>query len=149
MSQEKTAIQKSVLIDLPPEEVWSFIADPRNDTRWCPKVESVEQVRGNGPGSDAAYRVIHRPVRLKKAKPLAVTVEEFQPSHRMRLREEDDDAVFEVTYALEPMKGGTHFTQADQIVWKIPRFQYPIARRMVSRDIQSQLAALKRLMEAT
>ena len=138
---------KAVVINLPPEEVWTFIADPRNDHRWCAKVESVEQVSGSGPGFDASYRVIHRPIRLKKPKALTVTVEKFEPPHRMRMREEDDDAVFEVTYELHPAEGGTRLIQSDQIGWKIPRFQRPIARRMVSRDIERQLSALKRVLE--
>ena len=141
-------IEKAVVIELPPAELWAFVADLRNDHRWCPKVQSVEQVEGDGPGPDASYRVIHRPIRLKKPKPLAVTVEEFEPPQRMRMREEDDDAVFEVTYELPPAEGGPLLTQRDQIAWKIPKFQLPLARRMVSRDIENQLSALKRLLEA-
>ena len=32
-----------------PEQVWEFVADARNDPRWCEKVVSVEQVAGEGP----------------------------------------------------------------------------------------------------
>ena len=39
------------------------------------------------------------------------------------------------------------WTQRDQIEWRISRFQAPIARRMVSRDIANQFSALKRLLE--
>jgi uncharacterized protein YndB with AHSA1/START domain len=148
MSQERMGIEKTVAIERRPEEVWAYIADPRNDPHWCAKVMSVQQVSGKGPGSEARYRVIHRPVRLKKPKELAVTVEEFTPPHRMRLREEDDDGVFDVTYELQPAENGTRLTQHDEIAWKIPRLQRPIARRMVSRDVQNQLSALKRLLEA-
>jgi uncharacterized protein YndB with AHSA1/START domain len=140
-------IEKTVVIARPVEDVWAFIAEARNDPGWCDKVESVEQVAGEGPGPDARYRVIHRPVRLKKPKELAVTVEEYSPPSRLRLREEDDDGVFNVTYELEPVAEGTRITQHDRIEWKIPRFQYPIARRMVSRDIANQFAALKRRLE--
>jgi len=92
--------------------------------------------------------VLHRPIPLKKPKELAVTVDEYSPPSRLRLREEDDDGVFNVTYELEPLADGTRLTQHDRIEWKIPRFQYPIARRMVSRDIANQLSALKRRLEA-
>ena len=88
-----------------------------------------------------------RPIRLKKPKELAVTVEEFDPPRRMRVREEDDDAVFDVTYELELLGEGTRLTQRDQIEWKIPKLQQPIARRMVSRDIGNQFSALKRVLE--
>jgi uncharacterized protein YndB with AHSA1/START domain len=141
-------IEKTVVIARPVDDVWAFISDARNDPHWCDKVESVGQVAGEGPGPDAGYSVMHRPVRLKKPKELAVTVEEYAPPSRLRLREEDDDAVFNVTYELEPAGGGTRLTQHDRIEWKIPRFQYPIARRIVSRDIANQFAALKRRLEA-
>ena len=42
---------------------------------------------------------------------------------------------------------GTRITQVDDIDWKIPRPLRPIGRIMVSRDIQRQLDALKRLLE--
>src|SRR4026208_666299 len=106
---------------------------------------SGRQSRG-APGS--RERVIHRPIRLRKPKQLAVTVEEFEPPQRMRMREEDDDAVFEVTYELDPADDGTRPTQRDQISGKAPKFHLQLARRMVSRDIQKQLSVLKRLLEA-
>jgi uncharacterized protein YndB with AHSA1/START domain len=147
MSRENVEIEKTIVIERPPEEVWSYIADLRNDPYWCAKVRSVEQVGGGGPGADASYRVFHRPIRVKKPKALAVTVEEFQPPQRMRMREEDDDGVFDVVYELQPAGDGTRLTQHDRIEWKIPRFQRPIARRMVSRDIEHQLSALKSVFE--
>jgi Polyketide cyclase / dehydrase and lipid transport len=149
MSQESTNVEKSIVINRPLEVVWGYIADGTNDPLWCDKVVSVEQVAGEGPGPDAAYRAVHRPVRLKKPKELAVTVEEFDPLHRMRLREEDEDAVFDVVYDLEPADEGTRLTQRDRIEWKVPKFQRPIARRMVSRDIEHQLFDLKRLLESS
>jgi len=140
-------LETTITIDRPVQEVWDYIAYLRNDSGWCKKVQSVEQLAGDGPGPEARYRVTHRPVPLRKPKELMVTVEEYTPPSRMRLREEDDDGVFDVTYELEPVETGTRLTQRDRIGWKIPRFQYPIARRMVSRDIANQFAALKRRLE--
>jgi uncharacterized protein YndB with AHSA1/START domain len=147
MAQENTKVEKTIVIECPVEEVWEYIADGRNDPQWCDKVISVEQITGADAGPDASYRVVHRPIRLKKSKELAVTVEEFDPPRRMRMREEDDDGVFNVTYELEPAGEGTRLTQRDQIEWKIAKFQRPIARRMVSGDIEKQLSALKRVLE--
>src|SRR3954454_17713621 len=95
-------LETTIVIDRPVEEVWDYIADLRNDAGWCKKVESVEQIQGEGPGADARYRVMHRPVPLRKPKELMVSVEEYAPPNRMRIREGDDDAVFDVTYELEP-----------------------------------------------
>jgi uncharacterized protein YndB with AHSA1/START domain len=146
MSKE-TEIEETILITRSPEAIWDYIGDARNDPNWCAKVVSVEQVSGDCPGPDARYRVIHRSARLKTPNELGVTVEEFDPPPRVRLREEDDDAVFDVTYELQSERGGTRLTQRDRIEWKIPRFQLRLARRMVTRDIEKQLAALKRVLE--
>jgi uncharacterized protein YndB with AHSA1/START domain len=140
-------IEKSVNIARSPQEVWTYIADARNDPQWCDKVDSVEQIAGEGPGAAARYRVLHRPIRRRKAKELSVTVEEYEPPRQLRLREEDDDAVFEVTYRLDGAGEGTALTQTDEIDWKIPFPGPQIGRVMVSRDIQRQFGVLKRLLE--
>jgi len=140
-------LETTIVIARPIQEVWDHIADARNDPQWCDKVEEVRQEVGDVPGPNARYRVIHRPIRLKKPKELTVSVEEYTPPSRMRLREEDDDGVFNITYELEPADEGTRLTQRDWIEWKIPRFHRPIARRMVSRDLANQFATLKRRLE--
>ena len=128
-------IEQTIEIRQPIETVWAFVADGRNDPRWCDKVVSVDQTTGEGPGREASYRVVHRPVRLRKPKELMVTVEAFEPPRQMRLREEDEDGIFDVTYRLEPTGDGTRFTQHDEIDWKIPRFQLPIARAIVHHNM--------------
>jgi uncharacterized protein YndB with AHSA1/START domain len=140
-------IERSTVIAAPPERVWEFIADARNDPRWCPKVESVEQVEGHGPHPGARYRAVHRPKPLRGPVDLTMEAVEFDPPRRLRWREEDDDGVFDVVYELEPEAGGTRLSQIDHIDWKISRLAFPIARFMVGRDLTRQLAALKRLLE--
>ena len=140
-------LQATISINRTPEDVWTFIADPRNDPQWCDKVESVEQVSGQAPGSGARYEVLHRPVRFRKPKTLSVSIEEWNPPHRLRMREEDDDAVFDVTYRRAPEGDGTNLTQIDEIDWKVPFPGPQIGRRMVQRDIERQFAALRRVLE--
>jgi uncharacterized protein YndB with AHSA1/START domain len=142
-------IERMIVIERAAQEVWDYIADPRNDPQWCDKVQSVEQLEGDGPGPGARYKVMHRPIPMRKPKELTVTVEEFEPPSRMRIREEDEDGVFDVTYELESAGDGTRLTQRDRIDWKLPRFQQPLARRLVTRDIAHQFAALKRRLENT
>jgi Polyketide cyclase / dehydrase and lipid transport len=76
-------------------------------------------------------------------------VVEFEPPHRLRWREEDRDAVFNVLYELKPDGAGTRITQVDDIDWKIPTPLRPVGRIMVSRDIKRQFASLRRLLEGT
>ena len=141
-------IDATTEIARPLEEVWAFVSDLRNDARWCADVISVEQISGDGPGPGAKYDVVHRPVKLRGPKPLAEEITEFEPPRRMRIREEDGDAVFVVAYELAEVPGGTELTQVDEIDWKIPFPGPQIGRLMVARGMKRQLAALKRLLEA-
>jgi uncharacterized protein YndB with AHSA1/START domain len=141
-------IEKTSDISRPPEEVWAFIADARNDPRWCHKVDSVEQVAGDGPGPGAKYRIVHRPRPRKPPSELVMKVVEYDQPRRLRWREEDEDGVFNVVYQPEPREGGTRLSQIDDIDWKISKLAFPIARMMVGRDMARQLAALKRTLEA-
>ena len=89
-------IEKTVTIACPTEQVWEFVADARNDPRWCEKVVSVDQIAGDGPGPTARYRVMHRPRPRKPPTELTMEVVEFEPPRSLRWREEDADAVFNV-----------------------------------------------------
>jgi uncharacterized protein YndB with AHSA1/START domain len=140
-------IAQATTIARTPEQVWEFVADARNDPRWCEKVVSVEQVAGEGPGPNAQYRVMHRPRPGKPPVELTMQVVEFDPPHRLRWREEDPDAVFNVLYELESDGAATRITQVDDIDWKIAKPLRPIGRIMVSRDMKRQFASLKRLLE--
>jgi tRNA (cmo5U34)-methyltransferase len=140
-------IEKTEDISRTPGEVWDFIADARNDPRWCHKVDSVDQIAGDGPGPGAKYRVLHRPRPRKPPSELTMEAVEYDPPRHLRWREEDEDAIFNVVYRLEATSTGTRLTQIDDIDWKISKLALPIARAMVNRDIARQLAALKQTLE--
>jgi uncharacterized protein YndB with AHSA1/START domain len=141
-------IEKTTEIARPPEEVWAFIADARNDPQWCHKVESVEQISGEGPGLGAKYRALHRPRPRKPPSELIIEVLEYDQPRRLRWREEDEDGIFNVVYQLESTESGTRLSQIDDIDWNISKLALPIARLMVSRDMAKQLAALKQTLAA-
>ncbi|MCB1800114.1 MAG: SRPBCC family protein [Gammaproteobacteria bacterium] len=60
MARYKTRIQTLMAVD----QAFDFMADLRNFEQWDPGVASSRQVRGEGPGPDAAYRVIASNVEL-------------------------------------------------------------------------------------
>jgi uncharacterized protein YndB with AHSA1/START domain len=141
-------IERSIEIHSPPEEVFAVVADMRRDAEWCKRVLSCDQVEGDGPGKGARYRAVHRPQRLRKPMELDVRVESFEPPHAMRLREQDTDGVFHVSYSLERTSSGTRIAQRSDVELSVPRFLHPVARFEIGRHLNEQLAALKRLVEA-
>ncbi len=142
-------IERSIEIDRAPEEVFAVVADMRRDSEWCKRVLSSEQVEGDGPRAGARYRAVHRPQRLRKPMELDVRVESFEPPYSMRVREEDTDGVFQVAYELEPRGAGTRITQRSDVELSLPRVLHPIGRFEIGRHLNEQLAALKRLLEAS
>jgi uncharacterized protein YndB with AHSA1/START domain len=142
-------IERSIVIDRPVGEVFDFIADPRNDPRWCRKVDSVEQVDGEGPGPGSRYVTIHRPVPLRPARALDHHCVDWTPPGRIEWIEDDGVDRFEVTYELEPHAGGTRLIQRSDARLGAPKLLHPIWRRGIGHDIAGQLRSLKNLLESS
>ena len=51
--------ETSITIAQAAEDVYAFLADPRNDALWCSRVHSIERL------GDGEYRVMHKPLRLQ------------------------------------------------------------------------------------
>ena len=101
-------IKQSIEINRPVAQVWAVLADPCQDPRWCRKVKSVERV------SEDSWRVIHKPVPLRPPMQLSLVIVDTDAPRRMTLREEDEAAVFDVEYSLEPAPAGTRFTPGER-----------------------------------
>jgi hypothetical protein len=65
----------------------------------------------------------------------------------MRLREEDEDGIFDVTYSLEPTATALGLRSTTRSIGRSRGSNPQIARAMVSRDIGHQLSVLKALLE--
>jgi uncharacterized protein YndB with AHSA1/START domain len=142
-------ITREIVIERSVADVYAFIADARNDPRWCPKVKSVEQVEGEGPGPGARYVVVHKPVPLKPARRMDHTCVASEPPRRIQWREDDGTDLFQVTYELEDLEGGrTRLRQHSNARLGAARIMHPLYRAGVGRDLDVQLRALKKLLEA-
>jgi uncharacterized protein YndB with AHSA1/START domain len=142
-------IVREVSIERPVEFVFAFVADARNDPRWCPKVRSVAQVSGDGPGPDARYAVVHKPVPGKPARQMEMTCAGYDPPRRIEWREDDGTDLFEVVYKLEDRGGGggTLMRQTSRATIGAPRLLHGLYRIGIGRDIARQLKALKKVLE--
>jgi len=139
-------IVRKVEIDRPVEAVFDFVADARNDTRWCPKVKSVSLE--SGAGGDARYAVVHKPVPGQAERQMEMTCVGWERPHRLEWREDDGTDVFLVSYELEPLsEGRTRLTQTSDAEVGAPKLLRPIYRAGIGRDIAGQLRRLKKLLE--
>jgi uncharacterized protein YndB with AHSA1/START domain len=142
------SVELSTEIARPVEEVFAFLADARNDPRWCASVLACEQQTGEGPGPQARYLARHKPTPFHRVMPRSIEVVEYEPSRLLRWRQEDGNGVFHIAYELTPTGSGTLFAQRDRIEWKVPGLVGRLAERLfVRRHIGEQMEALKRLLE--
>jgi Polyketide cyclase / dehydrase and lipid transport len=93
-----------VVIDCHIDDVFEFLADLTNAPRWAPRVVSVDQVAGDGPGPGALYDVV-RCVRGRRRRTAVVCIE-WEPPSRVAWRDHER----EVTYELEPVWTATCVT---------------------------------------
>ena len=84
-------VVRAIEIGRPLEEVFRFVADARNDPRWCRKVQSVE---GGEPGMGARYAVVHKPVPGKPAREMEMTCVGCDAPGRIEWLQEDGTDVF-------------------------------------------------------
>jgi uncharacterized protein YndB with AHSA1/START domain len=141
-------IERSIEIARPPEEVFAFVGDPRNDPLWCPKVLTVDPEGEVEAGPGARFSVLHRPIPLRPARRMTHTLLAWTPPGEIRWREEDGDDLFLVTYSLEPSTAGTLFTQHDDVTLATPRLLGPFMKMGIGIDVAGQLRRLRTHLEA-
>jgi Polyketide cyclase / dehydrase and lipid transport len=134
-------IVRSVVIDCHIEDVFDYVADPRNDPAWRPAVLLVDQVAGDGPGTGARYQVLHHPRGRRAARPTVVTCVDWSPPGRVAWRWETDAERVDVAYALEPVWTSTRLTWRREL--RAPR----LLSLGAGRDMERQLRALRQRLE--
>jgi carbon monoxide dehydrogenase subunit G len=135
-------IEREIEIARPLDAVFAFVADPRNDVRWCRKVRSVKRL------DDDSYEVVHRPVPLRPARTMEMRRVASDPPRRLEWVEDDGHDVFRVTYELEATGAGTRFRQRSDADVGVPKPLQPLFRHGIGRDVARQLRDLKRLLES-
>lgn len=131
----------STTIRRTPEDVFAFLADPRNDPLWCTRVRSVERLE------DGVYRVMHQPLRIQpRPYELRMRLLEAQAPRLLRWEETDRDGTLVVDYELAPSGDGTRFTQRTDLSALPARVRW-VARFTIARHIAEQARALKEHLE--
>jgi len=139
-------VEFSTVINRPVAEVFAFITDPSNNTKYQEGlIESRLETPGPiGVGSKATdvRKFLGRQLELK----LEVTA--YEPGKRFGLKAVSGPIPFEVLQTFEPVEGGTRIeliTQAE------PGGFFKLAEGMVKKQLESQLsgdmARLKKVLE--
>ena len=138
----------SVEIKRPPEEVFAFVADLRNDVWWGQRViKEVRQTSGGPLGVGTTFRQAARFLGVPFAIPIVVT--EYEPNRKLGFEAAMGPLQGAARRSVEAIAGGTRLTIATEghssgflkVLW-------PVFARFAEGEAKTGLVTLKDLLEA-
>ena len=142
-----TAIETSILINRPVEEVFAFAADTEKIALWAGAVTEAKQTSegpvGVGTTSNRVTQLLGR--RLESSN----VVTEYQPNSRYSAKVTSGPVPLEEHLSFEAVQGGTRVTLAvDTEAAGFFKLAAPILTRIISRQVENDVETLKDLLEA-
>jgi hypothetical protein len=140
--------EHSVVVERPPDEVFAYLSDPDKLPEWQ---ASALEARQESPGLMTAGTRI-REVRkfLGKRMETVVEVTAYEPGKQFSLKVVSGPIPFQVWQNLHAVEGGT---KIDVVIEGEPggffRLAEPLVVRAVGRELASNLATLKDVLEST
>jgi hypothetical protein len=136
-------VSVSAHIQAPPDVLFAFVADTRNDPEWCENVERVEMVEGDtvGPGTRFTFHQ-HLDTPGRERMQFDVDVEVIEMGERSIIwRTRDRFQIREITVTVEPEGAGSRITQVTRATFTrkpgMGRWLYPLlARRIFAKQFK-------------
>ena len=140
-------VSVSTHVPAPPDQVFAFVSDTRNDPYWCPNVERVELVEGQGVAVGTRFRFhqhLDRPGSDRIHFDADVEIIELGDNSITWLAT-DKFQIREITLIVEPDGIGSKITQVTKAAFRRPpglaRWVYPrLARRIFGEQFQNLAA---------
>ena len=140
--------QSNVTIDRPPEEVFTYLANPENQTVWHSGLQEFDADWQDEPKvGDRARGTVK--VAGKKVRWETVTTEVRRPE-RLAFRSVEAPFAFELSYVLVDHGGSTevqHHGSTESMGGFFGKLADPLVALMYQRDMNSNLANLKAIIE--
>ena len=140
-------VEQSVVIERPVEEVWAYLNDCAHDPEWMSMITETEKLTdgpvGVGTVQRSAAKVLGRRIDT------TFEITEHEPNRSSRIRPKSSPFPYTGTYEVAPVDGGTRFTWAiEGEPGSFFRLAEPLVVRMLARQLETDLATLKDLLEA-
>ena len=139
----------SVFIDRPQEDVFDFLSNPANLSKWDSDFESAEWISSDIPGIGSTYRASGK--RLGSEKDGFFEIVRWNRPNGYSYKVKERMFLFEhaeTIFTLKPKDNGTEVTYEAQFeIVGILKFAEGFAARMGKKRVESNLNAAKRLLE--
>ncbi len=148
-------VSVSAHIPAPPDVVFDFVSDTRNDALWCENVETVDLVEGSGIEVGTRFR-FHQHLDRPGAERVQfdVDVEVVDMGQRsIRWEATDRFQIREISLGVEPEGTGSRITQVTKATFLRPpgmaKWLYPLlARRIFGKQFRDLAAYFERVTPA-
>ncbi len=139
-------LEAGITINRPVEEVFAFTSNPENEPLWRPELVELE-ITSEGPiGVGTTLREVMQFLGRRIENTGEIT--KYEPNKMMAVKSTSGPFPFEMTGTYRPVEGGTELTfEVEAEVGGFFRFAEPLVARMGKRQMETQLANLKDLME--
>ena len=138
--------EKSLFINRPQQEVFDFVSNPANDSKWSSSTESSEWASEGPPGVGSTLRSVDKFLGRKIESTSEVTI--WDPPNQLGYKMVSGPFPFEATIKLESKENGTQLTVAGKA--EFGGF-FKIAEGLVGKQAEMQFDAdfdaLKLLLE--
>jgi hypothetical protein len=142
-----TAIERSIVIDRPIEDVFAFVHDPTKDTTWQTTLVDAQPLSEAPTRPGAKVREVRRFLGLRVESTRELT--DYAPPRTSSFRMASGPVPYSGGYVLEPVGDATKLTAKGTIdghgFFKVGE---PVFRRMVARELEASLGHLKDVLEA-
>ena len=139
-----------VFINRSQQDVFDFLSDPANLSKWNSSFESAEWASSGAPGAGSTYRVVGKILGSRKEGLFEIV--EWERPHRYSYR--GRQRVFPIermqtVITLDPKDGGTHVTFDSHFeLVGVLRFTEGLLGKLGEKQDGDNLVAAKRLLEA-
>lgn len=140
----------TVTIDRPIEEVFAFLADGQNDTKFSPRVIEIEKKTDGPSGVGTVYASTVKDAGVTTKREFELT--EFQPPTRIRWTERSKNPVVvpEGGYDLAPAGAGAQVTIFNELEGRgFGKLITPLALRAARKDADAFGQRIKAAVEAS
>ena len=139
--------EKSIMIDRPQQEVFEFVMNLENDSKWQGTIVSVKQISDGPIGVGSTFRYETKFLGRKSETEIQLT--SYDPPNGASVKAVNGPVPFENTYKFESRGDRTQMTFSGQA--EIGGF-FKMAEGLVGKQLEKQMdsdgAALKKLLEA-
>ena len=142
-----TTITQSVTVNRPVAEVWDFISNFENTTRWSRGVLEARQTSDGPLGVGSTLRTVVKAFGRRRTADYLVT--EYEPNRAFAFEVTSGPMTSRARYSVEPAGAGTRLTASGEAEATGPyKLLAPVLVSTVKRHSQNDLANLKRILEA-